>query len=223
MARASRPAPQADRRAVRVDSRWVEGHIGEHLATLSENSGGIGMKLFNSRTVQTRLPGPGPSRGPFPRSILGALVAVAFAFPLSALPALAESTIFVGTGAGAAPGCASPGFASVQAAVNAAVSGDTVYLCGATPFSEQVIVNKSITLTGDPGASIKAPNPFPTTPSALLPPTFATDNLFTPQAIVIVWGTEVSATISGLTVQGPMPGNGGAAEQGVGVLLVAHP
>jgi hypothetical protein len=179
------------------------------------------MKLFNSRTVQTRLSGAGPSRGPFPRAILAALVAVAFAFPLSALPALAESTLFVGTGAGAAPGCASPGFASVQAAVNAAVSGDAVYLCGATPFSEQVIVNKSIKLTGDPGASIKAPNPFPATPLASLPAAFAAHNLFTPQAVVIVWGSGVNATISGLTVQGLMPGNGGCAEQEFGILVIA--
>src|SRR5260370_3829628 len=138
MARHRAPAPRGDRRAVCVDSRWVAGHIEEHLATLSENSGGIGMKLFNSRTVHARLWGPGPSRGPFPRAILAALVAVAFAFPLSALPALAESTLFVGTGAGAAPGCASPGFVSVQAAVNAPVSAAPPYLCGPTPFSDRV-------------------------------------------------------------------------------------
>ncbi len=178
------------------------------------------MKLSNSPAVRTR-----PSRRS-PRligrqAILVPLLAVAFAFSLSPLPAQAQSTLFVGRGTGTAPGCASPGFASVQAAVNAAVSGDTVYLCGTTPFSEQVIVNNSLTLAGDPGASIKAPNPFPTTPSAPLPAAFAADNLFIPQAIVIVWGAGVTATISGLTVRGLLPGNGGCAEQEFGILVIA--
>jgi hypothetical protein len=179
------------------------------------------MKWFNSGTVQTRLSGAGSSLALWRRAILVPLLTVAFAFPLSPLPAQAQSTLFVGTGSGTAPGCASPGFASVQAAVKAAISGDTVYLCGTTPFSEQVIVNNSITLTGDPGASIKAPTPFPATPSASLPPAFAADNLFKPQAIVIVWGSGVNATISGLTVQGLMPGNGGCAEQEFGILVIA--
>jgi hypothetical protein len=148
------------------------------------------------------------------------LLAVALAFPLSPLPVQAGSSLFVGTGVGMAPGCASPGFTSVQTAVNAAMPGDTVYLCGTTPFASQVIVNKSIRLTGDRGASIQAPNPFPA-PSAPLPPAFAADSLFTPQAIVIVWGSDVRATISGLTVAGPLPGNGGCAEQEYGILVIA--
>jgi hypothetical protein len=148
------------------------------------------------------------------------LLAVALAFPLSPLPVQAEGRLFVGTGSGIAPGCASPGFTSVQTAVNAAMPGDTVYLCGTTPFVEQVIVNKSIRLTGDRGASIQTPNPFPA-PSAPLPPAFAADSLLTPQAIVMVWGSGVQATISGLTVQGPLPGNGGCAEQEYGILVIA--
>jgi hypothetical protein len=99
--------------------------------------------------------------------------------------------------------------------------GDTVYLCGTTAFAGQVIVNKSVTLTGDPGASVQAPNPFPATPSAPLPPAFAADSLFAPQAIVMVWGSGVQATISGLTVAGPMPGNGGCAEQEYGIMVIA--
>ena len=149
------------------------------------------------------------------------LLAVALAFPLSPLPVQAEGRLFVGTGAGMAPGCASPGFTSVQTAVNAAMPGDTVYLCGTAPFAGQVIVNKSVTLTGDPGASVQAPNPFPATPSAPLPPAFAADSLFAPQAIVMVWGSGVQATISGVTVAGPMPGNGGCAEQQYGIMVIA--
>src|SRR5216683_2235364 len=149
------------------------------------------------------------------------LLAVALAFPLSPLPVQAEGRLFVGTGAGMAPGCASPGFTSVQTAVNAAMPGDTVYLCGTAPFAGQVIVNKSVTLTGDPGASVQAPNPFPATPSAPLPPAFAADSLFAPQAIVMVWGSGVQATISGVTVAGPMPGNGGCAEQEYGIMVIA--
>jgi hypothetical protein len=156
------------------------------------------------------------ARGP----LVGVLVAVVSGFSLSPLPAYAESTLFVGTGGGTADGCASPGYASVQAAVNAANSGDTVYLCGTTPFAEQVVVTTSITLTGDPGATIQAPNPFPATPSAALPPAFAADNLFVPQAIVIVWGADVHVNIKGLTVQGPLPGNGGCAEQEFGILVI---
>jgi hypothetical protein len=37
----------------------------------------------------------------------------------------------------------------------------------------------------------------------------------------MVWGSGVQATISGLTVQGPLPGNGGCAEQEYGILVIA--
>jgi hypothetical protein len=153
-------------------------------------------------------------------SLVGVLLAVVSGLSLSPLPAHADSTLFVGTGAGTADGCASPGFASVQAAVNAASAGDSVYLCGTTPFAERVVVNTSITLSGDPGATIQAPNPFPAIPLAALPPAFAADNLFVPQAIVIVWGSDVNVNIKRLTVRGPMPGNGGCAEQEFGILVI---
>jgi hypothetical protein len=56
--------------------------------------------------------------------------------------------------------CADPGYNTVQAAVNAASPGDTVYLCGTAPYQEQVIDTTSVTLTGSPGASIAAPSPW---------------------------------------------------------------
>jgi len=133
----------------------------------------------------------------------------------------AGSTLFVGHSIGSDTDCTSPGFTSVQTAVDASTAGDTVYLCGITPFSEQVIITKAITLTGDNGATIQAPNPFPATPLSRLPSQFTTDSLFVPQAIVIVWGAGSNATITNLTIAGVLPGNGGCAEQEFGVLVIA--
>jgi len=133
----------------------------------------------------------------------------------------AGSTLFVGQFTGSNTGCASPGFTSVQAAVDAANAGDTVYLCGTTPFSEQVIITRAITLTGDSGATIQAPHPFPVTPLTRLPSQFTTDNLFVPQAIVIVWGAGSNATITNLTIAGVLPGNGSCADEEFGVLVIA--
>jgi hypothetical protein len=130
-------------------------------------------------------------------------------------------TLFVGLSAGSGTSCAHPGYTSVQAAVDAANTGDTVYLCGANTYSEQVILNKSITLTGDKGATIQAPTSFPATPLSRLPAQFSADNLFVPQAIVIVWGAHVNVTMSRLIVAGTLPGNGGCAEQEFGILVIA--
>ena len=106
-----------------------------------------------------------------------------------------------------------------QAAVNAASSGDTVYLCGTTPFKGQVIINKSVTLTGSAGATISAPSTWVASADSL-PPQFASDGLFVPQALVLAWGEGVHATIKGLTIAGPLPGNGGCAEQEFGILVI---
>ena len=129
-----------------------------------------------------------------------------------------HSVLYVGHTVGTNKNCNSPGYTSIQAAVDAANTGDTVYLCGT--FAEQVIMNKSITLTGDKGAGIQTPNPFPATALTRLPTQFTTDNLFVPQAIVIVWGTKVNVNITGLTISGVMPGNGGCAENEFGALVI---
>ncbi len=134
--------------------------------------------------------------------------------------AASSHTLYVGHTPGSNTGCASPGYTSVQAAVDAAHNGDTVYLCGTTPYAEQVIITKAITLTGDPGATIQAPTPFPDNESRL-PPQFTRDNLFVPQAIVVVWGKGSDANIAGLIISGPLPGNGSCAEQEFGVLVIA--
>lgn len=139
---------------------------------------------------------------------------------LGAGAAGASTTIrYVGASAGGDTSCASPGYPNVQAAVDAANPGDTVYLCGTTPFAGQVIIHKKLTLTGSKGAAITAPGTWAAS-SAPLPPQFAADNLFVPQALVVAWGSGVSVTIKGLTVEGPLPGNGGCAEQEFGILVI---
>src|SRR5579871_3124339 len=156
--------------------------------------------------------------------VVSLLLLMAGALVVSGSSAFASShslTIYVGQSAGTNSGCASPGYTSVQAAVDAAHNDDTVYLCGTTPYSEQVIITKEITLTGDKGATIQAPNPFPTTSLSRLPAQFTTDNLFIPQAIVIVWGKGSNARITNLDINGPLPGNGGCASQEFGVLVIA--
>jgi hypothetical protein len=142
------------------------------------------------------------------------------AFAVGAGPAYAAgTTVYVGASAGSDTSCASPGYTSVQAAVNAASPGDTVYLCGTSPFRGQVIITKSITLTGDAGATIAAPDPWVASADPL-PPQFASDGLVVPQAIVVAWGRGVHVTISGLAITGPLPGNDSCAEEEYGILVI---
>ena len=153
-------------------------------------------------------------------AVTGALTAgVATAAMAGTAYAGGTTTRYVGASAGSDKSCASPGYATVQAAVNAANPGDTVYLCGTNPYKGQVIITKSITLTGASGATIAAPSTW--APSAdSLPSQFASDNLLKPQAPVVAWGQGVHVTISGLTVNGPLPGNGGCAEEEFGILVI---
>jgi hypothetical protein len=148
---------------------------------------------------------------------LGALFAVQ---TFSRTFAASSHTRYVGHTVGTNASCSSPGYTSVQAAVDAAHNGDTVYLCGTTPYTEQVIITKAITLTGDSGATIQAPAAF-TTSASSLPPQFASDNLAIPQAIVIVWGAGSNARITNLNITGPLPGNGGCGLDEYGVLVIA--
>src|SRR5690242_7670640 len=113
-------------------------------------------------------------------------------------------TLYVGSFVGLNSGCSSPGFTSVQTAVDVANPGATVYLCGTTPYAEQVIITKALTLTGDPGASLVAPNPFPAAATYIgrLPLQFTTDNLFVPQMVVTVWGASANVKIKNLIIAG---------------------
>lgn len=143
-----------------------------------------------------------------------------FQGPLNAQARTESHTLFVGQTAGNNTGCSSPGFTSVQAAVDAAHARDTVYLCGV--FKEQVIISKTITLTGDSGAALDAPASFPAPATLLprLPAQFTTDSLFVPSAIVIIWGTGAHVTMHDLTVAGVIPTNGGCANSEFGVLVI---
>lgn len=109
-------------------------------------------------------------------------------------------TLYVGHGdIGDNSGCASPGYSSVQAAVDRAPAGATVYLCGAQ-FSEQVFVDKSLTLTGDAGSGLTAAGGTTFAGQSAYPSVFTTDDLFAPQALLVVTGGDVQ--VEGLTITG---------------------
>jgi hypothetical protein len=153
-------------------------------------------------------------------AVAGVLTCGVAAFAAGAGPAYAWGTTrYVGASVGSDASCASPGYTSVQAAVNAASPGDTVYLCGTTPYQGQVIITKSITLTGDKGATIAAPSTWAASADPL-PPQFATDGLVAPQAIVFAWGKGVHVTISGLTITGPLGGTFTCAKLQFGILVI---
>jgi len=155
------------------------------------------------------------------RPIVAALAAVS---AMAAGSALAAPKAYVSHSAiGTNQSCASPGFNSVQAAVNAVPANGTVYLCGAVPFEEQVFLGKSVTITGGPGASIKSPTTaagFAPSSDTRFPLQFQNQNLFAPQAIVVVTGRDTKATIKGIEVRGPLPGNNSCANREYGVLVL---
>ncbi len=76
--------------------------------------------------------------------LLAGVLAVEIPANAQAHTASGHKTLYVGHTAGTNQGCNSPGYTSIQVAVDAAQKGDTVYLCGT--FAEQVIITKSITL-----------------------------------------------------------------------------
>ncbi len=92
-------------------------------------------------------------------------------------------------------------YPTISAAVAAALNGDTVAVDGGT-YIEQVMINKSIKLVGEPAAVIKAP--------AVMTGS---------KAIVLVTGAGVSASIRDLTITGP--GGGGCGSIGSGIRVDA--
>ena len=118
-----------------------------------------------------------------------------FVLLVSAASALAQTTRYVPQSAG------SPGYATVQAAINASVSGDLVQLSAGT-YTEMITINKSIHLLGEAGAIIKAPTIMPV----------AADPL---SNIITVTGSGVSVEISGLAIQGAGPSGCGSIGRGI--------
>ncbi|MDE3129531.1 MAG: hypothetical protein KGL16_00095 [Acidobacteriota bacterium] len=144
----------------------------------------------------------------------GVVLAAAAALPSGATAA--APTLYVGHGAtGNDSGCAAPGYSSVQAAVDAAPTGATVYLCGGQ-FAEQVFIAKSLTLTGDAGSGLTAAGTAFAGQSAY-PSVFTTDNLAAPQALLVVTGGDVQ--VEGLTITGGST-NGGCANDEYGILAL---
>lgn len=168
-----------------------------------------------------------PLSGPAPRRALTLAVALvlssgaAFSLAAPGVASASSATLYVAQGIqiGNDTSCSDPGYNTVQAAVNAASPGDTVYLCGTTPYHEQVIDTTSVTLTGAPGASIVAPSPWVAS-SDPLPPQFSSDSLIAPEALLVIWGAGVDTVVNGLTISGPLPNNGGCAEPEYGILVI---
>lgn len=117
--------------------------------------------------------------------------------------------------------CASPGYNTVNGAVAAAAAGDIVHVCSGS-YPESVVITKSISVVGDPGATL-TPSGSPV-PVASLPPAFTSDNLSDPYANLVVWGNGVKVTVTSLTMTGPFPTPPGNCGSSVfGVLVIANP
>jgi uncharacterized protein (TIGR02145 family) len=118
-----------------------------------------------------------------------------FVLLVSTASALAQTTRYVPQSAG------SPGYATVQEAINASVTGDLIELSAGT-YTEMITIDKSIHLKSEAGAIIKAPSTMPV----------ATDPL---SNIITVTGSGVSAEISGLAIQGTGPSGCGSIGRGI--------
>jgi hypothetical protein len=155
--------------------------------------------------------------------LAGSTLALAEAGAVGTALAAQPQTLYVSHGGSmtnSGRNCDSAQYSSVQAAVNSAASGATVYLCGTQTYSEEVIVTRSVTLTGDPGASITAPSNPADYSSAGFPSSFTSDGLSVPQAILVATGSGVTANVSGLALNGPLPGVGGCGIDEFGVLVI---
>ncbi len=139
-------------------------------------------------------------------------------FGLLAVPAAAAAdTLYVShtaTANSSDRSCSTAAFSTVQGAVDAASRGDHVYLCGTAPYLESVVVqDKQIDLSGDPGATIKAPA------DAAVPGTyFSSQGLQTPNSVLTIIG-DAKVRVEGLTIEGPFL-NAGCGGDDFGVLAI---
>ena len=99
-------------------------------------------------------------------------------------------------------------FSSIQAAVNAASSGDTIDV-GAGTYSEQVVVNgaSNLTIEGAPGAVLQAPSALVSTVNNPISGA--------PLAGVLTLENSSDVTVVGLTIDGDTQGNGTENEVGI--------
>lgn len=133
-----------------------------------------------------------------------------------AAPALASAgTLFVShtaTPGAADKSCATAAYSTVQSAVDASGNGGQIYLCSAVPYTESVLIQKDVSVGGDPGATIQAPA------DAAVPGTyFSSQGLETPNSVVTIIGAHVQ--LNGLTIEGPFV-NSGCGGDDFGVLAI---
>jgi hypothetical protein len=120
-------------------------------------------------------------------------------------PGAFRATLFVShTGTAGAPDrdCRTAAYSSAQAAVDAAGDRDTVYLCGTQPYHGPVVIEKDLTLTGDPGAAVQANDNDAADQIPASDISTQYSNLRPPHAVVAVLG-DVTVNIDGLTIEGP--------------------
>jgi hypothetical protein len=146
---------------------------------------------------------------PVPRSARGALLlaaTTALTAGVTLLPAIAANaatpTLWVGKAAtvnGTGSSCAKPGFNSIESAVSAASTGQTVKICAGS-YAEQVTVTKSLTLLGASAGAVHLTPPASPAESTCLPD--STDGTHK-YSLLDVCGPTVKVTASGLTLAGP--------------------
>jgi parallel beta-helix repeat protein len=118
---------------------------------------------------------------------LSSLLLITFMVPFS------YGATKVVSNAGVILGCPAQ-YTKIQAAVNAASPGDTVFVCNTgIPFNEQVTISKAIKLVGQTGATIE--------PSSMVANTTSLTNLGPIASAVLVTATT-GVTISDLIVDG---------------------
>jgi len=108
--------------------------------------------------------------------------------------------------------CQSAAYASVQSAVDAAHAGQLVYLCGSAPYRESVLIDKSLRLAGDPGATIQAPVGDASPATSF----FSDRGLQAPYSVLTILG-NVHVRVRGLTIEGPFD-NSGCTPNDFGIL-----
>lgn len=124
------------------------------------------------------------------------------------------TSVILGSGFGqveaksAATLCVNPGgtggcYSSIQAAVSAAGTGDTINVAAGT-YTEQVFISTTLTLVGAgiDSSIIKAP--------VTIPPSSNPDSV-----VVKIAGSGINVELSGLTISGPGPGSCGTIAAGI--------